>query len=90
MQGNSHNPNTNEVSDIKEERTEFDIVLKDVPTSKRINVIKVIRNITSLGLKEAKDVIENVPKVIFENISKDKAEEFKKLLNEAGANVDIN
>lgn len=61
-----------------------------MPTSKRINVIKVIRNITSLGLKEAKEVIESVPKIIFENISKEKAEEVKTLLEEAGAKLEIN
>lgn len=80
----------NNVFETKEEKTDFDIVLKEVPTSKRINVIKIIRNIMSLGLKEAKDVIENVPKLIFESVSKDKAEELKNLLEEAGAKVDIN
>lgn len=75
---------------IKEEKTEFNVILKEVPTAKRINVIKVVRTLTSLGLKEAKDLIESVPKPIFEGVSKEKAEESKKLLEEAGAIIDIN
>lgn len=75
---------------VKEEKTEFDVLLKEVPTAKRINVIKVVRTLTSLGLKEAKDLIESVPKPIFEGVSKEKAEESKKLLEEAGAVVVIN
>lgn len=65
-------------------------MLKEVPTAKRINVIKVVRSLTSLGLKEAKDLIETVPKPVVENVPKDKADEAKKLLEEAGAVVLIN
>lgn len=72
-----------------EEKTEFDVIIQDVPTAKRITVIKVVRSLTSLGLKEAKDLIESVPKAISEGISKEKAEEAKKLLEEAGASVII-
>jgi len=72
-----------------EEKTEFDVIIQDVPTAKRITVIKVVRSLTSLGLKEAKDLIESVPKAISEGVSKDKAEEAKKLLEEAGATVII-
>nr|YP_009541115.1 ribosomal protein L12 [Lepocinclis steinii]AYQ93629.1 ribosomal protein L12 [Lepocinclis steinii] len=72
-----------------EEKTEFNLIIKDVPTAKRITVIKVVRSLTSLGLKEAKDLIESVPKQVLENISKEKAEESKKLLEEAGAVVVI-
>lgn len=72
-----------------EEKTEFNLIIKDVPTAKRITVIKVVRSLTSLGLKEAKDLIESVPKQVLENISKEKAEEGKKLLEEAGAVVII-
>lgn len=75
---------------LPEEKTEFSITLKEVPTSKRINVIKVIRTITSLGLKEAKELIESVPKLVAENISKEKADEYKKLLEEAGAIIVVN
>lgn len=74
---------------VVEEKTEFTVVLKEVPTAKRINVIKVVRTLTSLGLKEAKDLIETVPKPVIENVSKEKAEETKKLLEEAGAIVII-
>ena len=70
-----------------EEQTEFDVIIKDVPTAKRITVIKVVRSLTSLGLKEAKDLIESVPKAVLEKVSKDKAEEAKKLLEESGAVV---
>lgn len=74
---------------VAEEKTEFTVILKEVPTAKRINVIKVVRTLTSLGLKEAKDLIETVPKPVIENVSKEKAEETKKLLEEAGAIVSI-
>lgn len=74
---------------IVEEKTEFDVIIQDVPTAKRITVIKVVRSLTSLGLKEAKDLIESVPKVILEAVSKDKADEAKKLLEEAGATITI-
>nr|YP_010700302.1 ribosomal protein L12 [Euglena undulata]WCH63446.1 ribosomal protein L12 [Euglena undulata] len=74
---------------VAEEKTEFDVVIQDVPTAKRITVIKVVRSLTSLGLKEAKDLIESVPKAVSEGVSKEKAEEAKKLLEEAGASVVI-
>nr|YP_009538734.1 ribosomal protein L12 [Lepocinclis ovum]AYQ93750.1 ribosomal protein L12 [Lepocinclis ovum] len=72
---------------VVEEKTEFNLIIKDVPTAKRITVIKVVRTLTSLGLKEAKDLIESVPKQVLEGISKEKAEESKKLLEDAGAVV---
>lgn len=74
---------------VVEEKTEFDVIIQEVPTAKRITVIKVVRSLTSLGLKEAKDLIESVPKAVMEAVSSDKAEEAKKLLEEAGANVII-
>lgn len=74
---------------ISEEKTEFNVIIKDVPAAKRITVIKVVRSLTSLGLKEAKDLIESVPKQILDSVSKEKAEESKKLLEEAGAVVVI-
>lgn len=74
---------------VVEEKTEFDVIIQDVPTAKRITVIKVVRSLTSLGLKEAKDLIESVPKAVTEGVSKEKAEEAKKLLEEAGATVVI-
>lgn len=72
-----------------EEKTEFDVIIQEVPTAKRITVIKAVRSITSLGLKEAKDLIESVPKIVSEGLTKEKAEEAKKLLEDAGAAVTI-
>jgi large subunit ribosomal protein L7/L12 len=71
-----------------EEKTEFDVVLVDAGAQK-INVIKEVRAITSLGLKEAKDLVEAAPKAIKEGVSKAEAEEIKKKVEAAGAKVDI-
>jgi large subunit ribosomal protein L7/L12 len=71
-----------------EEQTEFDVVLMDAGAQK-INVIKEVRAITSLGLKEAKDLVEAAPKAIKEAVSKAEAEEIKKKVEAAGAKVDI-
>jgi len=72
----------------EEEKTEFDVILKSVGANK-INVIKVVREITSLGLKEAKDLVDSAPKPVKEGVSKEEAEEIKKKLEEAGASVEI-
>ena len=72
----------------EEEQTEFNVVLKDFGANK-INVIKAVRSITTLGLKEAKDVVEGAPATIKESIGKDEAEEAKKVLEEAGAAVEV-
>ena len=71
-----------------EEKTEFDIELTGVG-EKKINVIKVVRTITSLGLKEAKELADSAPSVVKEAVSKDEAEEIKKQLEEAGATVTL-
>ena len=71
-----------------EEQTEFDVILADAGASK-INVIKAVREITALGLKEAKDLVEGAPKPIKEAVSKDEAEELKKKLEAAGAKVEV-
>ena len=71
-----------------EEKTEFDVVLKDFG-DKKIQVIKAVREVTSLGLKEAKELVESSPAKIKEGISKDEAEEIKKKFEEAGAQVEI-
>src|SRR5712671_483728 len=71
-----------------EEQTEFSIVLTGVGANK-INVIKVVREVTSLGLKEAKDLVDNVPKTVKEAVSKDEAEALKKKFTEAGATVEV-
>jgi large subunit ribosomal protein L7/L12 len=71
-----------------EEQTEFDVVLKEIGP-KKINVIKEVRALTSLGLKEAKDVVDSAPATIMEAITKEAAEEAKAKLEEAGAVVEI-
>jgi large subunit ribosomal protein L7/L12 len=71
-----------------EEKTEFDVVLADAGANK-INVIKAVREITSLGLKEAKDLVEGAPKAIKEGIGKAEAEDIKKKLEAAGAKVEV-
>jgi len=72
----------------EEEQTEFDVVLKGFGENK-VAVIKVVRALTGLGLKEAKDLVEGVPNTVKEGSSKDEAEDVKKQLEEAGASVDI-
>ncbi|KJE34982.1 50S ribosomal protein L7 [Thalassospira sp. HJ] len=71
-----------------EEKTEFDVVLTSAG-DKKINVIKEVRGITGLGLKEAKELVEGAPKAVKEGASKDEAEEIKKKLEEAGATVEL-
>jgi len=71
-----------------EEKTEFDVVLKDAG-AKKINVIKAVRALTGLGLKEAKEAVEGAPTVIKEGVSKEDAEEAKKQLEEAGASAEL-
>ncbi|MDX2240392.1 MAG: 50S ribosomal protein L7/L12 [Leptolyngbyaceae cyanobacterium bins.302] len=72
-----------------EEKTEFDVVLEEVPADKKIAVLKVVRTLTGLGLKEAKDLVEAAPKPVKEAIAKDAAEDAKKQLEEAGAKVSV-
>lgn len=72
-----------------EEKTEFDVVLASFDAAAKIKVIKVVREITGLGLGEAKAVVEGAPKAIKEGVSKDEAEELKKQLEEAGAKVEL-
>jgi large subunit ribosomal protein L7/L12 len=71
-----------------EEKTQFDVILKS-SGEKKINVIKVVRTITGLGLKEAKDLVEGAPKPVKEGVTKDEAEKMKKELEENGAQVEI-
>lgn len=71
-----------------EEQTEFDVVLSTIG-DKKVNVIKVVRAITGLGLKEAKSLVDNAPSPIKEGASKEEAEDFKKQLEEAGAQVEL-
>lgn len=79
---------TDAVGDDGAEKDEFDVVLTNFG-DKKINVIKEVRGITGLGLKEAKDLVEGVPKALKEGVSKDEAEEIKTKLEEAGATVEI-
>lgn len=72
-----------------EEKTEFNIILAGYEAEKKIQVIKVVRAITSLGLKEAKDLVEGAPKPVKESVSKDEAESIKKQLEEVGAQVKV-
>ena len=71
-----------------EEKTEFDVVLKSFG-AKKLDVIKAVREITGLGLKEAKEMVEGAPKTVKEGVSKDEAESIKKSLEEAGAEVEV-
>jgi large subunit ribosomal protein L7/L12 len=71
-----------------EEKTEFDVILANAGASK-LNVIKVVKTVTGLGLKEAKDLVDNAPKAVKEKVSKAEAEDLKKQLEEAGATVEI-
>ncbi len=73
----------------EEEKTEFDVVLEDVPADKKIAILKVVRGITGLGLKEAKEMVESAPKAIKEAMAKEAAEDAKKQLEEAGAKVTV-
>jgi len=72
-----------------EEKTEFTVVLKAYPAEKKVTVIKVIREITGLGLKEAKDLVEGAPSTVKESVSKADSEKFKKQLEDSGATVEV-
>lgn len=72
-----------------EEKTEFTITLKEYPADKKVTVIKVIREVTGLGLKEAKDLVEGVPSTVKEAVSKADADKIKKSLEDAGAKVEV-
>src|SRR5579859_3163537 len=72
-----------------EEKTEFTVSLKEYPADKKVTVIKVIREITGLGLKEAKDLVEGVPSLVKEGVNKADSDAMKKKLEEAGAKVEI-
>nr|YP_009498045.1 ribosomal protein L12 [Gracilaria changii]ART65308.1 ribosomal protein L12 [Gracilaria changii] len=85
MPATTDHSNKNEI----EEKTEFDVILEEVPAAKKIAILKVVRSITGLGLKEAKQLVESAPKIIKENVTKDNSEELKQQLVEAGATVSI-
>jgi len=77
-----------EAAAVAEEKTEFDVILQAVGGNK-INVIKVVREVTALGLKEAKDLVEAAPKAVKEGVSKEEAETIKQKLTDAGATVEV-
>ncbi len=79
---------TQQEAQAEEEKTEFNVVLK-VIGDKKINVIKTVREVTNLGLKEAKDLVDSSPKAIKENVSKEEAEEIKKKFEVVGATVEV-
>ena len=72
-----------------EEKTEFNVMLDEVPADKKIAVLKIVRGLTGLGLKEAKELVESAPKQIQENVAKDVAEDAKKQIEEAGGKVSL-
>src|SRR5437016_6533564 len=82
-------PATSTAAEKPAEKTEFTVQLDGFDPAKKINVIKVVREITGLGLKEAKDLVEGHPKAVKENISKEDAEKFKKQLEDGGAKVSL-
>lgn len=90
--GNFASPNSESGGNVVEkveEKTLFDVILEEVATDKRIAALKVLRNVTSLGLKEAKDFISSLPKPVKDGISKEEAEQIKQQFEEAGGKIKI-
>ena len=77
------------VVEAVEEKTAFDVTLTDVPADKKIAILKVVRNVTGFGLKESKDIVDNVPKLLKEGATKDESESIKKEIEAAGGKVTI-
>lgn len=82
-------PTAAATAEAAEEKTSFDVILQEVPADKKITVLKVVRNVTGLGLKESKDIVDNVPKVLKEGASKEESETIKKEVEAAGGKVNI-
>jgi large subunit ribosomal protein L7/L12 len=81
---------TSKSADIEvEEKTEFNVILDEVPSDKKIAILKIVRTLTGLGLKEAKELVESAPKQVQEGLTKDNAEDIKKQLEEAGAKISL-
>jgi large subunit ribosomal protein L7/L12 len=76
-------------AEAAEEKTEFDVILEEVPADKKIAILKVVRTITGLGLKEAKEMVESTPKALKEGVAKADADDTKAKLEEAGAKVTV-
>ena len=77
------------VAEEVEEKTEFNVMLDEVPADKKIAILKVVRGLTGLGLKEAKELVESAPKQVQEGVSKDAAEDAKKQIEDAGGKVSL-
>lgn len=77
------------VPEIIEEKNSFDIILMEAPSDKRISILKIVRNITGLGLKESKEIVDNVPKVVKEGVTKLECDTIVKELETAGAKINI-
>ena len=89
INNNSNIISTEVIQEIKEEKSSFNITLISVPQDKKISILKIVRNITNLGLKESKDIVDNVPKILKENISKDECENIKKEIESLGGTIKI-
>ena len=76
-------------AEVVEEKSQFDVTLTDVPADKKIAILKIVRNVTGLGLKESKDIVDNVPKVLKEAASKEESETIKKEIEAAGGKVTV-
>lgn len=76
-------------AEAAEEKTAFDVTLSDVPADKKIAILKIVRNVTGLGLKESKDIVDNVPKLLKEGASKEESESIKKEIEAAGGKVSV-
>jgi len=74
---------------LLKKKTSFDVTLSDVPADKKIAVLKIVRNVTGLGLKESKDIVDNVPKILKEGATKEESENIKKDVEAAGGKVTI-
>jgi len=83
------NSNTAKPTEVVEEKTEFDLILTEVPADKKIAILKVVRTITGLGLKEAKDLVESTPQTLKQGITKEACETAKKQLEDVGAKVKL-
>lgn len=77
------------VAEVVEEKSQFDITLTEVPADKKIAILKIVRNVTGLGLKESKDIVDNVPKVLKEAASKEESEAIKKEIEAAGGKITL-
>ena len=77
------------IAEVVEEKSSFDITLTEVPADKKIAILKIVRNVTGLGLKESKEIVDNVPKLVKEGASKDESETIKKDIEAAGGKVVI-